>query len=68
MNEWRKLMQQRIDFSKAMGVIVDTYQHHTGKEKLGIKDIDDLVECIKYELYHKNGIITSEQYESLLNK
>ena len=65
MNEWRNLMQRKIDFNKAMSLIVDTYQHHTGKDKLDMKDIDDLTECIRHELYYKNNIITKEEYEKL---
>ena len=65
MNKWKDLMLKRINFNKAMSVIVDTYQHYTEKDKLDMGDIDDLVDCIKYELYHKNGIITDEQYEAL---
>ena len=65
MNEWRALMQKKIEFNKAMNVIVDTYQHHTAKDKLDMKDIDDLVSCIRIELYRKNGIITEKEYEAL---
>ena len=66
-NQWQELMKQKLDFEKSMRIIVDTYQHYTEKSKLDMKDIDDLVECIKYELYLKNNIISLEEYEKMFN-
>ena len=64
-NNWKKLMDRKISFQKAMNDVIDTYQHETEKTELDMKDIDDLVNLIKYELYRKHGIITEEQFEKL---
>ena len=64
-NNWKNLMDSRIKFKSAMDNVIDTYQHETGKVELDMKDIDDLVTLIKYELYRKHGIITEEQFEKL---
>ena len=64
-NVWKKLMDERVKFCAAMNDVINTYQHETGKTELDMKDIDDLVTLIKYELYRKHGIITEEQFEKL---
>ena len=64
-NTWKKLMDEKVRFHLAMNDVIDTYQHETGKTELDMKDIDDLVNLIKYELYRKHGIITKEQFEKL---
>ena len=50
-NEWKDLMDKKVKFNRAMNDVIDTYQHETGKTELGMKDIDELVSLIKYELY-----------------
>lgn len=64
-NTWKILMDKKVSFQRAMSSVIDTYQHETGKTELDMKDIDDLVNLIKYELYRKHGIITEEQFEKL---
>lgn len=64
-NTWKKLMDEKVSFQRAMSNVIDTYQHETGKTELDMKDIDDLVNLIKYELYRKHGIITEEQFEKM---
>lgn len=64
-NEWKDLMDKKVKFNRAMNDVIDTYQHETGKTELGMKDIDELVSLIRYELYRRHGIITKEQFEKL---
>lgn len=64
-NTWKDLMDKKARFYLAMNDVIDTYQHETGKTELDMKDIDDLVNLIRYELYRKHGIITKEQFEKL---
>ena len=64
-NAWKKLMDEKVRFSSAMNEVIDTYQHETNKTELDMKDIDDLVNLIRYELYRKHGVITDEQFEKL---
>ena len=64
-NTWKELMDKKVYFQRSMNDIIDTYQHETGKIELDMKDIDDLVSLIKYELYRKHNIITEEQFENL---
>lgn len=64
-NEWKDLMDKKVRFSLAMNDVIDTYQHETGKTELDMKDIDGLVNLIRYELYRRHGIITKEQFEKL---
>ena len=64
-NTFKTLMDRKIKFQSAMNVVVDTYQHETGKTELDMKDIDDLVNLIRYELYRKHEIINDEQFEKL---
>lgn len=64
-NTWKELMDKKVSFQRAMSSVIDTYQHETGKIELDMKDVDDLVSLIRYELYRQHGIITQEQFEKL---